>query len=400
MTAHDEEVITGPHAWLNWQAKLAGQPARTSPTDEGSVLVQALWTEYTLHSDAPLSGQLAFGPYVLTATVDGDDGEGDGTEVPARATLRSDDHLVDARWALKPPKKSVVDAYVGGGEDFEVAALLSLALDRRIRSRGPVLVGREVDQPQGEPHHRVRSPPVLVSPGIDGPMIPDVSGPADLATAGPLLETYAAMDPEEAVAVVRAASQYADALWLADADPRLAWLKLVGAVETAANHWDSRREDGGQEGPTDRLRRHMPELASILAQCPDGVEDQIAQRLAHLVRATAKFHDFLMAFLPEPPTVRPDDPDDQVEWTPEHLSSAIKTIYGHRSDDVHEGVPFPALLQEPPWHSRGSVRPERFSAHGAWSGGGYWRARDMPMYLHTFAYLVGGALRQWWSAAR
>jgi hypothetical protein len=230
-------------------------------------------------------------------------------------------------------------------------------------------------------------------------MLPGVDRPAELGAAAPFIEQYGAMSAPDAAVLVRAASQFADALWFADADPRLAWLKLVGAVETAANDWDRKRAAGGRETSLERLRRHMPDAAAALADCPDEVQAEIADQLAGLVKATAKFHDFLLAFLPPPPSLRPSDADQRVPWTREELSKPIKTIYRHRSNDVHEGIPFPAPLCEPPYHRQGSVPPERFEWEGAWAAGGYWPAEDMPMYLHTFAILVGGALRLWWSSA-
>jgi len=37
----------------------------------------------------------------------------------------------------------------------------------------------------------------------------------------------------DAVALVRSARAYEDGLWVADGDPQLAWLRLIGAVELA-----------------------------------------------------------------------------------------------------------------------------------------------------------------------
>lgn len=39
---------------------------------------------------------------------------------------------------------------------------------------------------------------------------------------------------------------------------------------------------------------------------------------------------------------------------------------------------------------------EAFVALAATGGGGAWPAKRLPMYLHAFVYLVGGALRKWW----
>ena len=42
---------------------------------------------------------------------------------------------------------------------------------------------------------------------------------------------------------------------------------------------------------------------------------------------------------------------------------------------------------------------ERMPFIAATSHGGTWQADgDLPMYLHLFAYVVGGALRRWWKS--
>jgi len=47
------------------------------------------------------------------------------------------------------------------------------------------------------------------------------------------IKTFAALSPEQAIALGRAARLYQDALWLAESEPNLSWLMLVAAVETA-----------------------------------------------------------------------------------------------------------------------------------------------------------------------
>jgi len=68
-------------------------------------------------------------------------------------------------------------------------------------------------------------------------MLPKIAARASLEDAHALLTAYSTLNGKQAVALVRAAQQYADGLWWADADPRISWIKLVSAIETAADYW-------------------------------------------------------------------------------------------------------------------------------------------------------------------
>jgi hypothetical protein len=46
----------------------------------------------------------------------------------------------------------------------------------------------------------------------------------------------------------------------------------------------------------------------------------------------------------------------------------------------------------------GGIPIEVFPALGASSGGASWPAKQLPMFLHTFVYIVGETLRNWWLA--
>ncbi len=61
-------------------------------------------------------------------------------------------------------------------------------------------------------------------------MLPGVADEARLDDAHRPFGSYGALAGRDAVAVLRAAHQYADALWWVDADPRIAWIKLFGAL--------------------------------------------------------------------------------------------------------------------------------------------------------------------------
>ena len=72
-------------------------------------------------------------------------------------------------------------------------------------------------------------------------------------------------------------------------------------------------------------------------------------------------------------------------------------IYGHRSRDLHDGIAFPWPLCEPPHIAENGRAAEWFPAEGISGRGGQWTKQQLPMYLHTFEHVVGGALRRWWS---
>jgi len=79
------------------------------------------------------------------------------------------------------------------------------------------------------------------------------------------------------------------------------------------------------------------------------------------------------------------------------MREGVKKIYQLRSTALHEGVPFPDPMCWPPRsHGEPPVLEERPTGIAAGGGGGVWLAEDMPLSLHTFAYIVRGALVAWW----
>jgi hypothetical protein len=117
----------------------------------------------------------------------------------------------------------------------------------------------------------------------------------------------------------------------------------------------------------------------------------VAEELAHTLNVERKLLAFSMRYLPDPPQRRPSMA--QVDF--QNLEPALSQIYEWRSHDLHEGIPFPPPLCEPPI-ADGDVAMERFPALGVEGQGGYWPAELLPMYLHVFAHIVRGALCNWW----
>jgi hypothetical protein len=164
--------------------------------------------------------------------------------------------------------------YHGGDLGDELAARLGLALGRRIRSGGSVRIGLP-KHPVGLPSEWHHHPPVL-DPPRDAPMIAGVADAARLPDAQELLESYPLLDAGDAVALVRAARQYVDGLWLADGDPRRAWIKLISALEVAANRYDAVRHGSTLA----QLKRHRRRLWKKLEALPAQVQERIAAELA------------------------------------------------------------------------------------------------------------------------
>ena len=75
-----------------------------------------------------------------------------------------------------------------------------------------------------------------------------------------------------------------------------------------------------------------------------------------------------------------------------HLSQ----VYGYRSKALHSGTPFPDPMCSAPLKDTDSCPEERPSYISASAAGAVWQAKDLPMYLHIFAYIIRGALLNWW----
>jgi hypothetical protein len=383
-----EERIRGPHLWLNWQAMRAGQPARTASRSEHSVIIAPLWQEYSLYSDARIAGgTLDVGPYKFVT--DWDQPISSRIGHPHRQLVFRDvDHFSDPGPDDRPDFTPNLAGWTGGDIGDQVASLLSLALARRVRSSGVSRARYDgITDELGAP----RGPdiaPILGEPR-GRPMLPRIAEEVRIEVAHPLLEVYGSVDAEDAVALLRAAGQYADALWWADADPRIAWIKLVGALETAAN----RVEDALESPPLDLLKRHRGLLYKELKDIDPRAADVAARHLHRLLGSESKMVKFTLAHAPKPPDVRPT----VAQFGFATLEPALRKIYDWRSRDLHDGIPFPAPMCEAPMQDDRGVAHERAGYLAATSHGGTWEAKeDLPLYLHTFAYVVGGALRNWW----
>lgn len=122
-------------------AQLAGDARRPAGALElrvESILFHLLWQEYALYSDAAVSGELEVGPYRLMSTL------GDGGRVGRlshQLVLRSADHLVEGSPDFGDNDEAEVSGWTGGDLGDQMAALLALALARRVRCGGVVRQG-------------------------------------------------------------------------------------------------------------------------------------------------------------------------------------------------------------------------------------------------------------------
>jgi hypothetical protein len=389
-SAHDSpeasDPLRGPHGWLNWLAERAGQPPRSDPHTGGPRLV-ALWEEYSLYSDAYIQGELQLGPASFWIAFPADDSRLGHAKLALIVRIHS--HLGDAAPSQESFASEDVASYHGGTIDDEFAALLSLSLGRRLRSGGLTrhhLGGPEPGRPFMAWHHE----PQLAAPPRGRSTLPGIADAVDLSTAAGLMERYATLSGTDATTVVRAAVQYADALWWADLDPRISWLKLVSALEIGARHW------AGSAGLSDleRFKHEMGPLYGRLKRFGPDVVEAVSHYLGASAGSTQRFIDFVVHFAPAAPTVRPQG--GRVEWG--QLDDALRRVYQWRSTDVHAGIPFPSPMLEAPVRDAAGVLCERFPALAAQQSGGSWPAESLPMYLHTFAFIAHQALTNWWEA--
>ncbi len=197
-------------------------------------------------------------------------------------------------------------------------------------------------------------------------------------------------------ALIKAARQYQQAIWIADSDPALAWLMLISAIETAAVEW---RADFA---PVEQLETAHPDLVDQIreSRSPELLE-VIAERLKDLTHSTKRFVEFIDKFVPPPPANRPDS-YLQISYDRFALRKAMRTIYEHRSKCLHGGTAFPRPMCEPPQfqvigkHARAvQEKPLWRSVNNA-----SWNIDQTPMLLNAFEHIARGALLNWWAKCR
>jgi hypothetical protein len=290
------------------------------------------------------------------------------------AVVRMTHYFAHGNDDLTPPP------YHAGAIQDELAALMSLCLGVRAKTTHTYTRTFHEGDPYGQPicteePLRVPEPPLW---GRE--VAPRLLGSRNLATM-PLFDTLPTMRPRDAGILVAAARLYQEGVWGSNLDPARTWLLLVSAVETAAGHTAS-----VAASPIERMQAARPDLAQILVKAGGvALAEKVADQIADYMGSTAKFVNFLLKYIPEPPSPRVIDSNLQVSWTHKDLKRAFSQIYGYRSKTLHGGVAFPAPLcaspidiEELPFNIAASVR------------------KHVPMLLHVFEHIVRGALLNWW----
>jgi hypothetical protein len=375
-SSHDHRISmsTGAVSQDNWLAAIKGEPIQET-------------MEWPLFTDARLTGEARgnLGPYAFLNMVAAQ--HRFGVARPA-SILRIDFHLA----ADHLPDMSATDPgqYHGGTFADEMAALASLVLGIRMKAGGASRTFGVTGDPKGRPiGWDFRLDPELHA-GPNGRVIPKAAGQRKLNSLD-VLAALPKVQGADAIAFIRAARLYQEALWVSESEPNLAWLLIVSSVESAANQWRRNKAPA-----VDRLAAEKPDLVEYLRECQvDGLIDRIAKEFASTLGSTKKFVDFLLEHLPSPPTERPQW--GRLSWERAELKKVLSLVYAYRSKALHEGVPFPAPMCEPPAAIPDSNAPSEIPIGLATSTlGGVWKAEDTPILLHVFEHIARNAILSWW----
>ncbi|MDQ4126280.1 MAG: hypothetical protein M3134_11895 [Actinomycetota bacterium] len=377
-----DKLTRAPISWHLWRNAMAGKPAGDG------------W-EVTFFSDAWVLDEIrgGMGPYQLLNLVSRMAKPAHGEAEPAVA-LRVLEHGADEleQLALAPLGEKVQKgSYHGGSLADEIAALVSLLAGVRCQA-GPVsrryLAGGD---PAGSPTWDSTQVPKLIGPPPGWrPRLPSISLELNLGELREPLSRYPRLSAGNARELIRAARLHQEATWNADADPQLAWLQIVGAVEVAAERWR-----GPKTGAVARVRSADPVLAEILDRATPSVREAVAEHLQGTLSSTSRFVRFMKEFAPPPRRPRPPRP---YRLDRRRLTTSMRAIYARRSEALHGGVPIPFPMCEAPAVDKRGRIPERTPALGSGTWDASWPADATPMYLNTFAELARGALLAWWES--
>jgi hypothetical protein len=325
-------MMIGPHAYNNWKAYLTGDKVLSGE-------------EAPLYSDAQIYGSIeeGCGPYQFINLV-ANRYTGAINKVLPVIMLRSWSHLSQDLILDLNGEESM---YHGGWSSDELASLLSLDMGIKLKPSSTT----RFFQPRGDtdPEEDIGRP--IPENPYDIPQLSITNFRRQLPNLnkGSLRQervaTYPSLSPDQAIALVRAARSYQNALWIADADPNLAWLLFVSALEAgAAYHSKNTKVD-----QSTALQATYPDLIKKIRENGDkvGLEDCIAEKLYEITKSTKKFLLFCENFLPGAPDKRPAI-WQQLKYEKEELSKALSQIYNYRSKALHTSTPFPFPMLHPP----------------------------------------------------
>lgn len=350
-------------------------------------------SEARLYTDVSITGHVIdLGPYSFLNLVAQPSAR---AQMVAGIVVRASFHVPQAEG---PSSLKDNFAHYHGGDHFdEIAALLSLFMGVRLKAGNVDRVFLESD-PLGRPlsSSYKAEPQLSVS---DQPQIPSLQRIGALGETTNLvaldgLQHLSKASQGDAVALVKAARLYQEAIWIADAEPELAWLLLVAGVEAVAVHWP--HDDAAE----DRLRDGIPEVADFLQPLLDREAfAQVARLLARYTGATRKFAQFLRQFAPPEPSTRPPLVWRQFLYSQENIEAAARIIYRHRSNYLHAGIAIPLPMCMAPtimFPKEGDSYNEVPFGLAMQSRGAQWTISATPMLLHMFEHLARGAILGWW----
>jgi hypothetical protein len=365
----------GPFAYENWMLLLSGKP------------LQGVW-EYPLFTDAHITGEIRdkYGPYQLLNTVPTPPNSG---FLAPTMILRVESYLdPDDRMSMESTN---TDRFHGGTLSDEIAALISLCMGVRAKAGGATRYFFPEDDPKGRPINwfSYQNPTLIKIKGVpQGIILPQAIGTHNLWQTF-LLGHFTEMAASQAIALIRSARLYQDAIWIIESEPELSWVLLVSSIEIAAGHWFQTEYD-----EIETLKGANPDLVKIIDE--KGNEEvmvAVAREFAPYLHSSKKFRDFIINFLPDPPLERPEE-EFQVSWKIRDMKQALVKIYDYRSRALHGGIPFPLPMCMP----ASGLKEEKPFGLATSSYGSVWLTKDTPMLLHIFEYIVRNSLLKWWKS--
>lgn len=372
--------LLGPFGWANWHAHAAGDP-------------ELHMLEYVLYSDSSFLGESvdAPGPYRVVNMLSS---LGRAGNLEPQLALQVSVHVNPQTSTTPDVNRNTPGSFHGGWIDDELAAIMSVVLNTRIQSGG---IWRSFnlfanEDPRGRPQAFFFDPPVLPDPSNEWrkEIIPNAARTeVAIDPISQAIDRYAALSAVRAVAFVRACRQFQRALWVSESDADLSWLFLVSSLESLA----AATEFGDDPSPTTLLAATWPEMTDALSQLETDDRETIAELVAPLSKSTLKFITLVERFAPNPPLNRSEG---QIDWG--QLVPLVKKVYNHRSKALHDGIPMPSPMTEPPFiddEGRAFECPLGLSTH---SYDAHWPAVQMPMLLWTFAHVARGVILNWLAA--
>jgi hypothetical protein len=374
MVDPNKRPLIGTPSYDNWLAFRRNEP-----------LLRA--SEYILYTDSHLTGEVATGtePYQFFNMLPVDIRAG---MVRAAVALRVGVHV---EFGVSRIDKTDQSRYHGGTMSDEIAALASLTCGARFRSSGETRSFWVTGDPKGKPIAWDTRPEPVLNIDVRRLVLPRAAASHSIMPIRDL-ERFPLLTSAQAICLIRCARLYQDSLWLAESEPSLTWLLIMAAVETGANYWRSSKDN-----PLDRLTESRPGFVKYLCSVGGGdLACRVAEEFSDSIGTTRKFVDFLFEYLPDPPENRPEE-WAQVDWSKKNLRKAFRDIYRYRSKALHDGMPFPAPMCEPPYRDPQWKAPAEKPLGGAThSYVGTWLSKDTPMNLHTFEYFARNAINSWW----